>query len=208
MTEPTVTNDLRNQIAEIENKRMLLTAERDDVSYDALVTRDKESIKRAADIGTELAKLDHEEAMLKAALSTSTRREAEAKVSKAASQKRADLEKAESLLPRVAEMAARLDDAMKTLREVGSEFERTWATIKNLSGSGPTWQAAKVHLERALRTGLRGLPLRVAMVPPNERHSVAELAEGWSTQVKNMAQNRPASAEASGRKPKTAVRAA
>jgi hypothetical protein len=186
VTETTITNGLRNQIAEIENKRVLLEAERDDVSYEALVVRDKKAIERAAEIGTELAKLDHEDAMLKAALSTATRREAEAAASERASQKRADLERAESLLPKVAEMAAQMDEAMKTLREASASFEAHWSEIKRLSGAGPVGGAIKVHLDRAYRSTLRGLPLQLEMVPPNERHTVSELATGWSAQVRNV----------------------
>jgi hypothetical protein len=60
------TDELRNQIAELENKRVILDAERDDVSFAALVERDPEAIKRAADIGAQLAQLGHQEAMLNA----------------------------------------------------------------------------------------------------------------------------------------------
>jgi len=188
VTDNTTIADLRNQIAELENKRIILEAERDDVSFAALVERDQEAIKRAAAIGAELAQLDHQESMLRAALSTATRREAEAKASEAAGRKRADLKQAEALLPKVAEMAAQIDGAMRALREASAAFEQTWATIKQLSGAGPTGGAIKVLLERAYRVGLRGLPgLRLDMVPPNERHSVSELAAGWSQQVQRIA---------------------
>jgi hypothetical protein len=194
-TSTEITSDLRNQIAEIENRRVLLAAEREDVSYEALVIRAKPAIERAAAIGEELAKLDHQEAMLKAALSTATRREAEAKATEAASQKRADLEQAEALLPKVAEMAAKMDDAMKTLREASAAFEKAWSEIKRLSGAGPTGGALKVHLDRAYRSALRGLPgIDIRPVAPNERHSASELHAGWQQQVRNVAaaHNKPA----------------
>jgi hypothetical protein len=130
------TTDLRNQIAEIENKRIALEAERDDVSFAALVERDPDAIKRAADIGDELAQLGHQEAMLNAALRTAIKREAEAAAAESADRKRADLEKALAMLPQVEAMSAQIDDAMKVLRDTTVAFEEKWATIKQLSGAG------------------------------------------------------------------------
>jgi hypothetical protein len=185
--------DLRGKINDLDTMRLKLMAERDELSYAAIVERNAAAGQLVAEISTELGRLADEVAVLKAALSTATRREAEAKASEAASQKRADLERAESLLPKVAELAAQMDDAMKVLREASATFEAHWSEIKRLSGAGPVGGAIKVHLDRAYRSALRGLPgLRLEMVPPNERHSVSELAFGWSQQVKNVwaAQNK------------------
>jgi hypothetical protein len=145
VTETTITNDLRTKISDIENKRLILGAQRDEIAYEAIVLRDKQAIERADAIGAELDQLAHQEAMLNAALSTARRREADAKASEAASQKRADLERAASLLPKVAEMAAQMDEAMKTLREASATFEAHWSEIKRLSGAGPTGGAIKVQ---------------------------------------------------------------
>jgi hypothetical protein len=211
VTETTITNDLRTQISDIESKRLILGAQRDEIAYDALVLRNKKAIERAGAIGAELDQLAHQEALLNAALVTARRREAEEKASEAASRKRADLEQAEALLPRVAELAAQMDNAMKTLREASAAFEAHWSDIKRLSGAGPVGGAIKVHLDRAYRTALRGLPgLALEMVPPTERHSVSELAAGWSKQVSNVAaaQIKPAGETPVIRKSKSAAKAA
>jgi hypothetical protein len=180
---------LRTQIGEIESKRVILEAERDDVSYSVLVERAPAALKRAAEIGTELAQLAHDEAMAYAALKTAIKREAEARTAEAASQKRADLAEAEALLPEVAQMALQIDQAMKTLHEATKAFEAAWSKIRDLSGAGPQRTSTNVHLSRSLRTGLRGLPgVQIDTVPPLERHTVTELAEGWSLQVRNMAE--------------------
>jgi hypothetical protein len=188
MTKKTDAADLRGKINDLDTKRLQLMAERDELSFAAVVERDVAAAKRVAEINEELVQLANEAAVLKAALSTATRREAEAAASERASQKRADLERAEALLPKVAEMAAQMDAAMKTLREASAAFEQAWSEVKRLSGVGPTGGAIKVHLGRACRSALRGLPgLQLEMVPPNERHSVSELTAGWSKQVSNVA---------------------
>jgi hypothetical protein len=106
-----------------------------------------------------------------------------------AQRKRADFEQAESLLPEVERDARRIDEAMRTLHEATTAFEGKWVTIRRLSGAGPQKTSINVHVGRAVRVGLRGLPGIVAdMVPPNERHTVSELSTGWSQQVRNLKQ--------------------
>jgi hypothetical protein len=185
--------DLRGKIAEIDERRLKLMAERDEISFAAIVEKDKKSIERANAINETLAQLANESAMLVAALTTALKRERETEAAELAQRKRADFEKAESLLGEVDQLARQMDDAMKTLRETSATFEAHWSTIKQLSGSGPTGGALKVFLDRAYRSALRGLPgMEIRPVPPNERHTVSELTAGWSKQVSNVvaAQNK------------------
>jgi hypothetical protein len=96
---------------------------------------------------------------------------------------------------------------MKALREASATFEAHWSTIKRLSGAGPTGGALKVHLDRAFRSALRGLPgMDIRPVAPNERHSASELHAGWQQQVRNVAAAHNKPGEAPVRKPKTAAK--
>jgi hypothetical protein len=177
--------DLRNQLAELENKRVILEARRDEISFAALVERDPKAIKQAADIGAELAQLGHNEAMLNAALKTAIKREADAAAAESADRQRADLEKAHAMLPEVEAAAAQIDEAMKVLRETTVAFEQKWAVIKELSGAGPLPGATKIHVGRAFRTGLRGLPgFQIDLVSPTQRTTTSALSAGWSEQVR------------------------
>jgi hypothetical protein len=187
MTSTTVT-DLRGKIDAIENKKLILASQRDDIAFAALVDREPAAIKQADAINDELTQLTHEEAMLNAALRTAQKRDADAKVAEQTSRKRADLERAVSLLPEALALAERMDAAMKGLHADTTAYDALWAQIRELSGAGPHKTARGVHLGRSFRVGLRGLPGIVAdMVPPNERHGVAELDAGWSLQVRNIA---------------------
>jgi hypothetical protein len=212
MTNNTTVSDLRRQIDELESKRLILQSERDDLAYQAMVERLPAAVKRAADIGNELAKLTHAEALATAAYKTALRLEAEAKAAEATKQKRADLAEAEAMLPEVAQIATQIDAAMKTLQAATVAFQDKWAKLKRLSGAGPTVVATKVHIERALRTGLRGLPgLSIDLVSPTQRCSASSLNAGWSTQVRNVAAKvEPTKAEAPKQKKtnKTAIEAA
>jgi hypothetical protein len=187
MTTSTV-QDLRRQINELESKRLILQSERDDMSYSAAVERLPAALQRVSEIGSELMRLAHDEQVLLAALRIATKLEAESKVADAQKQKRNDLEQALSLLPEVAAIASQIDEAMASLQAATVAFQDKWAQIKRLSGAGPTVVATKVHIERALRSGLRGLPgLSVDLVSPTQRCSASSLHAGWSLQVKNMA---------------------
>jgi hypothetical protein len=192
MTTTTTSQDLRNQIADIETKRVILEAERDDVSYGALVDKNKAAIKRAAEIGDELAGLGHREAMLNAALREAIKRNAEAAAAAAADRKQADLDKAQALLPDVERMAAEIDAAMKTLHEVRVAYELTWGQIKALSGAGPAAFALRSGISRPLRVGLRGLPgIEVDIVRPGSRCTLGELTAQWTQQVCHFAAQTP-----------------
>jgi hypothetical protein len=188
-TTTTTVQDLRNQIAEIESKQVILQSERDELGYVAVVERAPAAIKRAAEIGAELAQLAHDEAMLNAALKTAVQRETEAKVAEQTKQKREDIEQAVQLLQEAERLALKADQAMQVLHESTAAFDKLWAKIRSLSGVGPQQTAVNVHLGRSFRTGLRGLPgVNVDLVPPNERHTVSELNTGWSRQVRNIAE--------------------
>jgi hypothetical protein len=189
MTTATITaNDLRGQIAEIEEKQIKLTAERAEIAFAAVVEKDKKSATRVAEINEELTRLTNEAATIAAALKTALAREREADASEQARRKRADLEQAGAMLTEVEQLALQIDAAMKALHEATTAFERAWAKIRALSGAGPHKTAITVHLGRTFRVGLRGLPGIVAdMVPPNERHTAADLNTGWSQQVRNLA---------------------
>jgi hypothetical protein len=196
----TTTQDLRTKIDELESKQVILAAERDDLALEA-VTGNKKAAVRVAEINDELVRLTHEAATLAAALKTAVAREREAEASKLAHQKRTDMAKAEAMLPEVEMLAQQMDAAMQTLHEVATAFDKAWATIRRLSGGGPNQRALIVHLGRAFRVGLRGLPgVEADLVAPLERHSAAELAAGWSLQVRNLAaqenQTKPAKAAA------------
>ncbi len=184
----TTSGDLRSEIADIETRQVQLTAERDELAFEAIVERDKKAVARVADINAELAKLTIEIATLNAALGTAIKRDREAKAVEVASQKRADLAKAEAMLPEVEQLARQIDEAMATLQIATKAFDDKWAVIKKLSGGGPGKAQLGVILSRSLRVGLRGLPgIIVDLVPPNERHSAAEINAGWEQQVRNLA---------------------
>jgi chromosome segregation ATPase len=194
----TTTVELRNRIDAIESQKLILTSQRDDISFAALVDRDSKAIAEAAELNAKLAALTTEESMLNAALKTALRLEAEAKAAEATKQKQADLQEAEALLPEVEQLARQIDEAMKILQDATVAFQDKWAQLKRLSGAGPTVVATKVHIERALRTGLRGLPgLMVDLVSPTQRCSASSLNAAWSLQVRNVAAKvEPVKAEA------------
>jgi hypothetical protein len=200
----TTTVELRNRLDAIESQKIILTSSRDDIAFAALVDRNPKAIAEASELNAKIAALTTEESMLVAALKTAVRLEAEAKTADAQKQKRADLAEAEAMLPEVEQLARQIDQAMTSLQAATVAFQDKWATLKRLSGAGPTVVATKVHLERALRTGLRGLPgLSVDLVSPTQRCSASSLNAGWSLQIKNMAAREIEPVKAETPKPKT-----
>jgi hypothetical protein len=57
MKKPSITDDLRSQLGALEGRQNELLAERDEISYLALVDRNKKAIERLANVNTELANI-------------------------------------------------------------------------------------------------------------------------------------------------------
>lgn len=177
--------DLRTKLGAAEGRQVELNAEILEVSYGAHtgVAKDR---KRLTEINDELARLAPEVTSLTAAMAEATRRETQARDAEISARRRADMEQADKIMLEAETLAATMDAAMSSLKAAAVDLQDKMATIRRLSGAGPQHTAIRVHLARAISSGLMGLPQHPDLLAPNERHSVAELTTAWAAQVRNV----------------------
>jgi hypothetical protein len=182
-----IIDGLRARLASIEEGQIELLAERDDggTAYAAHVEGSPKAIKRLAEINAELGRLQAEASTVGAALAEAARREMQARDKDLAARHRADAEQADTILAETEKLAETMDAAMVSLKAAAVDFQDKMAAVRRLSGAGPQHPAIRVHLARAISSGLMGLPQHPDLLAPNERRSVTELTTAWATQVRN-----------------------
>jgi hypothetical protein len=182
-----IIDGLRARLASIEENQIELLAERDDggTAYAAHVEGSPKAIKRLAEINAELGRLQAEASTVSAALAEAARREMQARDQDVAARRRSDAAQADMILAETEKLAETMDAAMVSLKAAAVDFQDKMEAIRRLSGAGPQHTAIRVHLARALSSGLMGLPQHPDLFAPNERRSVTELTGAWATQVRN-----------------------
>jgi hypothetical protein len=185
MKNQSIVDELRSQLASLEGRQVELIAEREEISYLALVDRDKKAIERLAEINTELANTTSHASSLTAALREASSRETKAHEQEMAQKRRDDARRADVVLAEAEKLALKLDHAMAALKRDAIAFEQAMAEVRRLSGAGPQHTAMRSHLARAISSGLIGLPQHPDVLAPGERHSVTSLTTSWANQVRH-----------------------
>jgi hypothetical protein len=179
MNSTTIT-DLLSKIDALEGTKIELIAERDELSFAALVERDKKSAARIAEINSKLEGMHSEAATLKAALAEAQRRAATASAAEAVDAERKRAAKAEPILKRMAARGAKLDAAIRAYREEFAAIDDDLDELTRLGVPVPTRPLVKTNLRRANDAATSGLDLKTVVVPPNQRHSFDSLLKGWA----------------------------
>jgi chromosome segregation ATPase len=179
-----ILDDLRGKRGAAEQRQMELDSEIEEISF-AAHTGDAKAKKRLDEITNELSHLATEIKSTTAALAEGARRQLQEREEEMSAQRRADAEKAETVMAEVEKLAAAIDAAMASLKAAAVDFQNKMEMARRLSGAGPQHQAIKVLLARAISAGLMGLPQHPDLLAPNERRSVTELTTAWAQQVRN-----------------------
>jgi hypothetical protein len=178
-TKPTVTDDLRKQLSDIEDHQAALITERDEISYLALVDRDKKSIERLNSINDEIRTQTTRSETIQAALKEAVRRETVARDDAAAEARRQNAREAEMLCIQAESIAEGMDAAFAMLVGRAQEYETTLTSIRRLTGVGPQFALIRFFLGRALRTSTMRTPLHLETIAPAERTSVSAATGSW-----------------------------
>jgi dGTP triphosphohydrolase len=185
-----VTDDLRKQLSDIEDHQAALITERDEISYLALVDRDKKSIERLNSINDELRNQTTRAETVQAALKGAIRRETAARHDEA---RKADRLKAKSLrdelLPQLTDHCEKLDEALATL--VAHIDGATEVVRKiNAAGAGPLERLFLLNGVKVVKAAMWRTPWRQEFrpIPPNERHVFKELLDAkWAVAIRRRA---------------------
>jgi hypothetical protein len=197
-----IKRDLQARIDNAATAEIMLTAERDDVSFSALVLKEAGAIKRLVAINEEMHRVAAESASLKAALSEAGRRADAVRADELAAAQRERAAKALPIAKGLAERGAKMDTA---IAENCTEFAGLQSDIAELARLGvpmPSRELVMVNLRNANDAALMFLDPSYKMsrpVPPNRRHGFAGLAAGWT---------QPALSWISGKLNKTAAKSA
>jgi hypothetical protein len=183
--QQSATESLRSQLVAIDGHKVELLAERDELSYLALIDKQPQAIKRLQVINEEIRNLTVQAETIESALKEAHRREAAADDADFARRRRADAEKAGVLMAEAERIAEAMDGAMRDLQKHAVEYQRVMADVRRLSGSGPQHEHLGALLSRAIKAGLAGVPQFEGVLQPHERRSVADITGSWGTQVRN-----------------------
>jgi hypothetical protein len=180
-----ITQDLRAQLVDIEGRQVELLAERDEISYSALVERDKNAIARLAALNAELSNLKNQSASLESALREATKREVAVAEAERQEKRKANAAAAADELLHAEDTAALLTKTMADLRSHAITLQSRFAEIRRLVGVGPTDQMLRVHLARALKAATMGSPIQLEHLAPNERVEVDDVIGPWANSIRN-----------------------
>ena len=176
-------NDLRAQLVDIEGRQVELLAERDEISYGALVERDKNAIARLAALNAELSNLKNQSASLESALREATKREVAVAEAERQEKRKANAAAAADTLLHAEDTAALLTQAMADIRSHAVTLQTKFAEIRRLTGIGPTDQMIRIHLARSLKAATMGSPIQLEHLAPSERMDAS--IGPWAKSIRN-----------------------
>lgn len=180
----TVADDLRAQLVDIEGHQAALITERAEISYLALVDRDKKAIERLNSINDALRNLTTQAETIQAALKEAVRRENVAREEEAAEVRRQNAREAETLCADAEAIAEKLDAALAAIRQHSQKYEEVMGSIRRKLGTGPAYDHVRVFMVRALRTATALGPLHFEAISPAHRTTVSAATASWLQNIR------------------------
>ena len=158
-TTTTTGDDLRNRIADIENRQLALIAERDELAFEAIVERTKTAVARVAAINDELAHLSQELPTLQAASAGAAKRAAAAQAAERDNVERENASRALVLLDSFEARGAALDAAFSAAITEYAALSNEFRQLDALGYAPTTFPLVKVTMKLALLSKLMGTDL-------------------------------------------------
>jgi hypothetical protein len=190
MTTTTTSDDLRGQLAAVEGRQIELVAERDEISYGAIVEGDAKAVKRLAEINSELGNITNQTASLTAALREAGRRTAAASAAEAEEGERLRAERAAPIVERLALRGQALDAALQCYVE---NFVAAQREIDQLIGMGipmTTRSLTMINMDNAHDSAMLAFGNRNARPVRVRRRTFTELVDGWCLPPRNWIANK------------------
>jgi hypothetical protein len=179
-----VTDDLRSRLAAIEGHQTELLAERDEISYLALVDRDKKAVDRLNAINGEIERLKTQASSIEPALREATKRESAAREEAAAEKRRSDARQADVVLAEAEKIALKFDEALKAVSEHAIAFETAMINVRQLTGTSPRYDAIRVFMFRAVRSALHRTPVHIDAISVAEQTTLSAASTSWSRSIR------------------------
>jgi hypothetical protein len=190
MNSTTIT-DLLSKIDALDGTKIELIAERDELSFAALVERDKKSAARIAEINSKLEGMHSEAATLKAALAEARRREQVAEAAEAADTERMRLEKAMPIVDRLEARGEVMDRAIAAYVENFKAIQDDLTELTRLGVPVPGRELIAVNANRAHDSALTPLGDKfVRPVPPTMRRTFTFLLKNWALLARKLVESK------------------
>jgi len=174
--------ELRNEIASIDERQLALEAERAELAFTAVIEKNTDAVKRLANVNAEITEIVTVTLpTLNAALREAQRREAVATVAAADEDIRERAKKARPIAERLAERGKKMDLAIAEYREQFSGIDQDLNELARLGIPTASRAIVAANLRRSHDAATSGLDKLGRPVPPNQRHTFDGLLRGWAT---------------------------
>ena len=170
---------LQGKLGDLEEKQKILVAEREEISYSALVDGDAKAKKRLDQIGHDLALIDHEAQTIRAAAVEAGRRAELAEDAARQGYERDRARKALELIGKVPALAHGMDKAAQKLFADFTELRGLFITLNSLGVTRPTVMIVDVACKRALSAASTATRLEIERLAPSERKTFVESTAPW-----------------------------
>jgi hypothetical protein len=183
------TEDARQTLAQLEQKlsdassrAIDLQTERQRISFDAN-TGDAAARKRLDKANAETAIIDLETENLRNAIEEARRRLAWAAKGEEQAKLSGNAEAAMKLGDSIAERARKIDAALAIVAEESTSYLADVVALNALGCLSTRSEKFRVFGEMAISAALMNCPLKLRHLAPRERHSFAELSDGWRESI-------------------------
>ena len=180
-----VMDELRSKLGGAEGRRVELESELAEIGFAAHVEGDAKSVKRLKEISSELANVDVEVKSLTAALAENARREAAAEDADRAKRRRADAEKAKTMLGELEQLGQEFDAGALATIKAATAIRAKVSELRQLTGAGPSVDSVQMNLKRALATATMGSPLHTVHLAPADRVTISQVIGPWLYSFRN-----------------------
>lgn len=180
-----VMDELRSKLGGAEGRRVELESELAEIGFAAHVEGDAKSVKRLKEISSELANVDVEVKSLTAALAENARREAAAEDADRAKRRRADAEKAKTMLGELEQLGQEFDAGALATIKAATAIRAKVSELRQLTGAGPSVNSVQMNLKRALATATMGSPLHTVHLAPADRVTISQVIGPWLYSFRN-----------------------
>jgi hypothetical protein len=174
------------QLSALGERRERIAVERRDLAFAATAgeTEAKSQIER---LRSEAVAISAEIEDVEIAVSTAKARLREALAAQA---RVADIERAKKIRAHAAVLHRAGQDTDDAARQLAKAFTSVHTALQALAGLGivhPGADLARVNLVRALNAALQGLPLRLDVIAPGDRHTFESITGGWGKSAERSA---------------------
>jgi hypothetical protein len=181
-----ILDSLMDQRDELVSRANRANADRQNLSFSALTSRDKQSMEKLRKANDQAITFNVELENLDSAIRTATQNLDIAHRAEALASDRASAEALREKLSRFTELALNLDDRLTDFLSTAKEMDETLAEMRKLGAANPSDAQMRVLATFCLKAFVMAVPWCAREwehLAPGQRKSFRDLALGWHTMI-------------------------